>query len=243
MRACPLSLYGRDTYRQQAITDPDCRITLVTGVHADGCQNRGTIFSMSYFYNQVSTVYPTGGSSSLRPGCSAYLQRSSLRGSAFAQRGYSVRPQGRRVFSSRRRGVDLRPGELLYWPAHPANPPFATNIMTQTTSMISVLVSFSAPWSAGSITTNSFSTDYSVLPATRAVFSSGLSTSPGCPQFHPSYDDAVDRQHNWQHQFGHGWQLQRDYIGNKTTRWAHRLARRFISPEIGFKRNKALASF
>jgi len=92
------------------------------------------------------------------------------------------------------------------------NPPFATAISETQTSSTGP-ISFSAPWSVGSITANPFPQPAVPTPAQAQFFAqSQYIFMPD--QFKPSY--TIQWTLSVQHQFAHGWQAQVDYIGNRT---------------------------
>jgi hypothetical protein len=92
------------------------------------------------------------------------------------------------------------------------NPPFSTAISQLQTSS-SGPISFSSPWSAGSITSNPFPLAQIPTPATAQFFAqSQYIVLP--PQFHPSYSEQWTA--SVQHEFSQGWQLQLQYIGSHT---------------------------
>ncbi len=92
------------------------------------------------------------------------------------------------------------------------NPPFATAISNVPTAASGPL-SFSAPWSAGTVTKNPFPQPAVPTPAEAQFYPQSLYIFM-VPHFHPAY--TVQWTLSVQHQFGHGWQLQLDYIGNTT---------------------------
>ena len=92
------------------------------------------------------------------------------------------------------------------------NPPFATAISELQTST-SGPISFSAPWSVGSITTNPFPQPIVPTPAQAQFFpQSQYIVMPS--QFLAAY--TMQWTMSLQHDFAHGWQAQLDYIGNTT---------------------------
>ncbi len=90
------------------------------------------------------------------------------------------------------------------------NPPFSASF---TTIPVSGPLSFTAPWSNGSITTNPF--PQPTVPAHDATFPKGAQYIILTPHYHPplmtQYTASV------QHEFGRGWQWQIDYVGNRTS--------------------------
>jgi hypothetical protein len=211
------SLYGQDTYHATK------QLTLIAGLRwspeymPTDVKNRGTIFSMSAFLaNQVSTVYPNAPAGTLYygdPGVPrAFTKSSPWQFSPNVGIAYDLKGDGKTVV---RGGAELIYDQVNFFTGQRTqqHPPFATNI-TQTQTTTSGPISFSAPWSAGSITTNPFPQPIIPTPATAQFFAqSQYIVMP--TQFHPSY--TMQWTASIQHQFGHGWQLQVDYIGNKTT--------------------------
>jgi len=110
--------------------------------------------------------------------------------------------------------VELAYDQVNYYTAqrNQQNPPFATAISQQQTTT-SGPISFSSPWSAGSITTNPFPQPQIPTPAVAQFFAqSQYIVLP--TQFRPSYTEQWTA--SVQHEFGQGWQLQVDYIGSHT---------------------------
>lgn len=92
------------------------------------------------------------------------------------------------------------------------NPPFATAISQLQTSA-SGPISFSSPWSAGTLTSSPFPQPFLPTPAQAQFFpQSQYIVMP--PQFHPSYTEQWTA--SIQRQFGAGWQFQIQYIGSHT---------------------------
>ena len=211
------SLYGQDTYHATK------QLTLIAGIRwspefmPTDVKNRGTVFSMSAFLaNQVSTVYPNAPAGTFffgDPGVPrGFTRNSPWQFSPNIGVAYDLTGAGKTVI---RAGAELIYDEVNFFTGQRTqqNPPFATAI-TQTQTSTSGPISFSAPWSAGTITTNPFPQPIVPTPATAQFFAQSqyiiLPT-----QFHPSY--TTQWTASVQHQFSHGWQLQVDYVGNKTT--------------------------
>jgi hypothetical protein len=77
----------------------------------------------------------------------------------------------------------------------------------------SVPVPFAAPWSVGTITTSPFPQPQIPTPA-QALFFPQSQFIVTVPQFKPAY--SFQWTASIQREFGHGWQVQIDYIGNAT---------------------------
>jgi hypothetical protein len=101
--------------------------------------------------------------------------------------------------------------QLLYQPAQPAEPALCHgHHQTQTSSSGPVL--FSAPWSVGSITTSPFPQPQIPNPSQAPVLRA-VAVHRHAQHFKPAY--TIQWTLSVQHQFGHGWQAQLDYIGNR----------------------------
>jgi hypothetical protein len=211
------SLYAQDTFHATK------RLTMVAGVRWSpefmpvDYYNRGTIFSMSGFLaNQISTVYPNAPAGTFfygDPGVTRQFTRNSpWQFSPNVGMAYDVDGKGKTVL---RGGAELIYDEVNFFTGQRTNqnPPFATAI-SQTQTATSGPLSFSSPWSNGSITGDPFPQPVVPTPS-EAVFYPQSQYIVLPPQFKPSY--TMQWTASVQHQFGHGWQLQLDYIGNKTT--------------------------
>jgi hypothetical protein len=211
------SLYFQDTYH------PTSRLTVVAGIRWSpeympvDYFNRGTVFNYNAFLaNTVSSIYPNAPAGTFfygdkgvpRPFTnSSPWQFSPNFGLAFDPNG-----DGKWVI---RTGAELIYDEVNFFTGQRTqqNPPFATAI-SQIQTSTSGPISFSAPWSAGSITTSPFPQPAVPNPAQAQFFAqSQYIVLP--TQFKPSY--TMQWTASVQHQFPHGWQLQLDYVGNKTT--------------------------
>ena len=179
--------------------------------------NRGTIFNMAAFLaNKTSSIYPNAPAGTFFYG-DAGVSRQFTKNSPwqFAPNlgiAYDVGGDGKTVI---RAGVSFLYDEVNYYSAQRTqqNPPFATAIkQTQTTT--SGPLSFSAPWTKGSLLTNPYPQPAIPTPATAQFFAqSQYIVSP--TQYHPA--DTTQYTMSIQYQFAHGWQAQVDYIGNKTS--------------------------
>jgi len=210
------SLYIQDTYH------PISRLTLVGGLRwgpnimPHDYFNRGVEFNMADFLaNTVSTIYPNAPAGILYygdPGVSRQFTKNSIW--QFSPNfGISFDPSGTGK-TVVRLGTALMYDNPNFFTAqrNQQNPPFATAISNTQTST-SGPVSFSAPWSVGSITTNPFPQPVVPTPAQAQFFAqSQYIVMP--PQFHPAY--TIQWTLSLQHQFGRGWQMQLDYLGNAT---------------------------
>jgi len=209
-------LYVQDTYHATK------NLTLVAGLRWSpeflpvDTKNRGTIFDMSAFLaNKVSTVYPNAPAGTFfygDPGVSRQFSKSSP-WQFSPNLGVSWDPFGNNK-TVIRAGAELAYDMVNFFTSqrNQQNPPFATAIK-QTLTSSSGPINFSAPWSAGTVTTNPFPQPAIPTPATAQFFpQSQYIVMP--PQFHPSYTEQWTA--SVQHQFPRGWQLQVDYIGSHT---------------------------
>ena len=217
LRAPIPSLYAQDTYHATK------QLTLIAGIRwspeyaPTDVKNRGTVFNYAAFLaNQVSSVYPNAPAGTFFYGDTgvpkAFTQNSLAQFSPNVGVAYDIDGKGRTVV---RAGAELIYDEVNFFTGQRTqqNPPFATAI-SQTQTATSGPISFSNPWSAGSITTNPFPQPIIPTPATAQFFpQSQYIVLP--TRFHPSY--TTQWTLSVQHQFSHGWELQVDYIGNKTT--------------------------
>jgi hypothetical protein len=178
--------------------------------------NRGLEFNMADFLsNTVSSVYPNAPAGILYYGDkgvtkqftkNSYLQFSPNVGASFDPDG-----NGKTVF---RVGGALMFDNPNFFTGqrNQQNPPFATAISETQTSSTGP-VSFSAPWSVGSITTSPFPQPSVPTPSQALYFAqSQYIVLPA--QFHAAY--TIQWTLSVQHEFKGGWQAQVDYIGNTT---------------------------
>jgi hypothetical protein len=225
LRAPIPSLYIQDTFHAST------RLTLVAGLRWDpefmpvDVFNRGSIFSMSAFLaNQVSTVYPNAPAGSLYygdPGVPRAFTKNSL-GQFDPNFGltYDVFGKGKTVV---RAGAEYIYDEPNFFTGQRVqqNPPFATSISQASGGY----VPFGAPWSvpaslttSSTINTNPFPTvaSFTEKPtAATAVFTPNLQYIVLPPRFHPAA--TMQWTASIQQALPRGWQLQIDYIGNKSS--------------------------
>jgi hypothetical protein len=210
------SVYAQDTYHATQ------RLTLVAGLRWSpnfmpyDYFHRGVVFNNAAFLaNQVSSVYPNAPAGAFYygdPGVSkTFTKNTPWQFSPNFGVSFDPTGSGKTVI---RAGVELAFDQANWYTSqrNQQNPPFATAIK-QTQTSTSAPISFSSPWSAGTITTNPFPQPQIPTPAIAQFFpQSQFIVLP--PQFHPSYTE------QWtvsvQRQFGQGWQLQVDYIGSHT---------------------------
>ncbi|MGA8730822.1 MAG: carboxypeptidase regulatory-like domain-containing protein, partial [Terracidiphilus sp.] len=210
------SLYFQDTYHATK------RLTLVAGLRWGpnfmpvDYFNRGSVFNMADFLsNTVSTVYPNAPAGILFYGDKGvprgFTQSSPWQFSPNVGASFDPSGNGKTVV---RVGAQLAYDQPNFFTGQRVqqNPPFATAISNLQTSSSGPL-SFSAPWSVGSITTSPFPQPSVPTPAQAQFFpQSQYIVMP--EQFHASY--TMQWTLSAQHEFGHGWQAQLDYIGNTT---------------------------
>ncbi|HUV68686.1 MAG TPA: carboxypeptidase regulatory-like domain-containing protein [Terracidiphilus sp.] len=210
------NLYAQDTYHASS------RLTLTGGlrwgpnVMPHDYFNRGLEFNMANFLsNTASKVYPNAPAGIMYygdPGVTkqftknSYLQFSPNFGASFDPGGNGktvLRVGGALMFDNPNFFTGQR---------NQQNPPFATAI-SQTQTSSTGPISFTSPWSVGSITTSPFPQPAVPTPAQAQFFAqSQYIVLPA--QFHAAY--TIQWTMSVQHQFGHGWQAQLDYIGNTT---------------------------
>jgi Carboxypeptidase regulatory-like domain len=210
------SLYVEDTYHANT------RLTVTAGLRWNpnlmpvDYFNRGLQFNMADFLsNTSSTVFPTAPAGILYYGDKG-VTRQFTKNSPWQfspNMGVTFDPTGtgKNVI---RLGGALAYDNPNFFTAqrNQQNPPFATSISNTQTSGSGPL-SFSAPWSVGAITTSPFPQP-SVPTAAEAQFFPQSQYIFVVPQFHAAY--TIQWTLSVQHQFGHGWQAQLDYIGNAT---------------------------
>jgi hypothetical protein len=210
------SLYVQDTYHISP------RTTLVAGVRWGpnfmpvDYFNRGTIFNMANFLsNTVSSVYPNAPAGTLFYGdkgvARAFTRNSPWQFSPNIGGSWDPFGNGKTVI---RAGAELAYDKPNFFTGQRTqqNPPFATAISNLQTSG-SAPLSFSAPWSVGSITTSPFPQPIIPTPSIAAFYpQSQYIVLPS--QFHAAY--TIQWTLSVQHEFPRGWQGQVDYIGNRT---------------------------
>lgn len=210
------SLYVQDAFHATP------RLTLVGGLRWGpnfmpvDYFNRGAVFNQSDFLNGVvSSVYPNAPAGILFYGDKGvprgFTQNSPWQFSPNAAISWDPFGNGKTVI---RAGGELAYDKPNFFTGQRAqqNPPFATAISNTQTSG-SAPLSFGSPWSVGQFTSSPF--PQPVIP------------TPSQAQFFAQSQYIVLPEHflsaytiQWtlsvQHQFGHGWQGQVDYIGNRT---------------------------
>lgn len=211
------SLYAQDTFHATK------QLTIVAGLRWSpeflpvDFFNRGTIFDMDAFMaNRVSGIYPNAPAGTFfygDPGVPRQFTRNSPW--QFAPNlgmAYDLTGSGKTVL---RAGIGFVYDQVNYFTGQriQQNPPFATAI-SQVQTSTSGPISFAAPWSKGAITQNPYPQPTVPTPALALFYpQSQYIVLP--KQFHPS--STTQWTASIQHDFGHGWQLQVDYIGNKTS--------------------------
>ncbi|QMV18759.1 carboxypeptidase regulatory-like domain-containing protein [Granulicella sp. 5B5] len=217
LRAPIPSLYAQDTWHATK------RLTAVAGIRwapeyfPVDYFGRGSEFNMNAFVaNQFSTVYPTAPAGSFYYGdtgvAKSLAHNTPWQFSPNVGFSYDLKGDGRTVV---RGGAELIYDEVNFFTGQRTqqNPPFATAI-TQTQTATSGPIPFSAPWSVGAVTSNPFPLPF--LPTgSQAIFFSQSQFVVISPQFKAPY--TMQWTASVQHQFPHGWEMQLDYIGNKTT--------------------------
>ena len=210
------SLYAQDTFHATK------RLTLVAGLRWGpnlmpvDYFNRGSVFNKADFVsNTVSTVYPNAPAGILFYGDKgvprAFTKNSPWQFSPNVGVSFDPTGDGKTVI---RAGAELAYDKPNFFTGQRTqqNPPFATAISNLQTSSSGPL-SFSAPWSVGSITTNPFPQPIIPTPAQAQFYpQSQYIVMPD--QFHAAY--TFQWTLSAQHDFSHGWQAQVDYIGNTT---------------------------
>ncbi|RXH58577.1 carboxypeptidase-like regulatory domain-containing protein [Granulicella sibirica] len=179
--------------------------------------NRGTIFDLaSFIAGKTSSVYPSAPAGTFYygdPGVSRqFTQNSPWQFTPNLGLAYDLTGDGKTVV---RAGATYIYDEVNYFTGqrNQQNPPFATDIKQQPTAN-SGPISFTNPWSAGTSTSNPFPQPAIPMPASAQFFAqSQYIVLP--VKYHPSA--TMQWTASVQHGFSHGWQLQVDYVGNKTS--------------------------
>lgn len=217
LRGAIPSLYGQDTFHATK------RLTLVAGLRWGpnfmpvDYFNRGSVFNMANFLaNKVSSVYPNAPAGVMfygDPGVPrGFTANSPWQFSPNIGGSFDPFGDGKTVI---RAGAELAYDKPNFFTGQRTqqNPPFATAISETQTSSTGP-ISFSAPWSVGSITTSPFPQPQIPTPSQAQFFAqSQYIVMP--TQFKAAY--TVQWTLSVQHTFAGGWQAQVDYIGNKTT--------------------------
>jgi hypothetical protein len=175
---------------------------------------RGSQFDMDAFLsNRKSTVYPNAPAGSMFYGDrgvpkaftnGSQWQFSPRLGATYDPAGNGkmvLRVGGAMVYDT----VDFFMGQNMN-----VNPPFSESISN---NPLNAALNFDSPWSTGTVTTNPFPAP--VKPSASIVFQPGSQYIVLPKQYHPpvmlQYTASVQRE------FGHGWQFQLDYVGNRTS--------------------------
>jgi hypothetical protein len=217
------SLYVQDTFHVNQ------QLTIVAGVrwvpefYPHDFFNRGTTFDFAAFMaNKVSGVYPNAPAGTFffgDPGISnKFTKDTPWEFSPNIGLSFDPTGTGKTVF---RVGFEVAYDEVNFFNAqrNEQNPPYATASNPNTTGQLC----FSQPWllggtgvgcaRVGGADTSPYPTPQIPTPAT-AIFPAQSQYIVMTPQFHPS--STVQWTASVQHDFPHGWQLQLDYIGNRT---------------------------
>ncbi|MHB8887472.1 MAG: TonB-dependent receptor [Acidobacteriaceae bacterium] len=212
LRAPIPSLYAQDTYHATQRLVLTGGIRWVPEFEPVDVFNRGSVFSMSNFMsNTLSSVYPTAPAGILFYGDTgvprAFTKNSLKQFSPNFGATYDPTGTGNTVF---RGGWALVYDQPNFFTAQRVNqnPPFAT---ATTNTAVGVPLSFTNPYSNGTITSNPYPQPQRPTAAS-AVFPNGSNYVSLPEQFRPSY--TVQWTTSMQHQFGHGWQFEMQYIGN-----------------------------
>ena len=213
LRAPVPSLYIMDTYHATN------KLVLTGGLRWDpeffptDYFGRGSTFSMSGFLNNAhSAVYPNAPAGSLfygDPGVPKALTKGApWRFSPRLGATFDASGDGKTVF---RVGAALVEDmvNLFMGQNMNVNPPFSQSVENQN---VNAPLSFSSPWSTGTVTTNPFPVP--LKPSSSTVFQQGSQYIVLPKQYQPP--QMLQYTASMQHEFGRGWQFQIDYIGNRT---------------------------
>jgi hypothetical protein len=191
LRAPIPSLYGQDTFHATK------QLTLIAGLRwgpefmPHDTLNRGTTFSMAAFLaNQVSAIFPNAPAGTFFYGDKGvsrqFTQNSPWQFSPNVGLSYDPFGTGKTVI---RAGAELIYDQVNFFTGQRTNqnPPFATAI-SQTQTSTSGPISFSSPWSVGSITTSPFPQPIIPTPSQAQFFaqSSTLCCPPSSIRLTPS---------------------------------------------------------
>jgi hypothetical protein len=210
------SLYVQDTYHATP------RLTLVGGlrygpnVMPHDYFNRGVVFNQADFLaNKTSSVYPNAPAGALYygdPGVTRQFTKNSY-GQFSPNVGVSFDPMGNGKTVIRAGGALMFDNPNFFTAQrNQQNPPFATAV-TQTQVTGGPPISFSNPWANGSFTTSPFPQPAVPTPS-QALFPHQSQFIVMPQQFKPAY--TIQWTLSIQQEFGHGWQVMLDYIGNTT---------------------------
>ncbi|HWB33363.1 MAG TPA: carboxypeptidase regulatory-like domain-containing protein [Acidobacteriaceae bacterium] len=214
MRAPIPSLYIQDTYHATR------RLVITAGLRWSAqftphdYFGRGSSFSLDAFKaNQHSTRFPNAPAGSFfygDPGIPQNFTKNYVW--QFTPRlGVTFDPvgDGKTVF---RAGAGLVYDETNFFASTETtqNPPFATLVTNTATT---APISFSDPWTGGTSPGNPFPQPF--VPPSTQQFQTGLQFITYPLEFPTPY--VMQWTASMQHQMSHGWQMQLQYIGNKTT--------------------------
>ena len=214
MRAPIPSLYIQDTYHATTRLNISAGVRWSAQFTPNDYFGRGSTFDLNAFKaNQHSTRFPNAPAGSFFYGDTGvpknftknYLWQFSPRlGVTFDPKG-----DGKTVF---RAGASLVYDETNFFASTETtqNPPFATLV---TNSATTAPINFSNPWVGGTAPGNPF--PQSFIPPTNQSFSTGTQYITYPREFPTPY--VIQWTASMQHQLPRGWQMQLDYIGNKTT--------------------------
>ena len=221
------SLYLQDTYHVTQRMTVTAGVRWVPEYEPVDYFNRGAVFNQADFNaNKVSTVFPgapAGVSFYGDPGVSRqFMQNRPLQFSP--NLGFTIDPtgSGKTVF---RAGGELAYDEPNFFTAQRVNqnPPFATATQADP---VGGPIPFSNPYSAhSSIPVNPYPMPFK--PSSSTAFPAAAQYITVQPSFRPSY--TMQWTASVQQEFGRGWQLEMDYIGNRSNHVALGLP---ISPAI-----------
>ena len=213
LRAPIPSLYIMDTFH---VTK---KLVLTGGVRWDpqyfptDVFGRGSVFNMSAFLNNtVSAVYPYAAPGSLYygdPGVPKAFTKSSIwQFSPRVGATYDPSANGKTVF---RVGAALVYDSVDFFMGQNMNenPPFSESVENLP---VNAPLNFSSPWSNGTITTNPF--PLPAKPTANTVVAQGSQYIELPTQYQPPV--MLQYTASIQQEFGHGWQFQVDYVGNRT---------------------------
>ncbi len=217
------SLYVQDTYHATK------RLTLVAGIRWSpqfmpvDYFNRGSTFSMvDFIAGKISSKYPTAPAGSSFYGDTGvsrqFTKNSPMQFSPNVGLTFDPIGNGKTVI---RAGAELIYDEVNFFTGQRVtqNPPFATASSPSTSGQIC----YSNPWLVGGTGvgcsqvggTNVSPYPQPLIPTpSSAVFPAQGQFIAFGTQYHPSY--TIQYTASIQHEFGRGWQVQLDYIGNGT---------------------------
>jgi hypothetical protein len=210
------SLYAQDTFHASS------HLTLVGGlrwgpnVMPHDYFNRGVVFNQANFIaNKSSSIYPNAPAGAMYygdPGVTPQFTKNSYwQFSPNVGASYDPTGNGKTVI---RAGAALMYDNPNFFTAqrNQQNPPFATAV-NQTQASGGPPISFSNPWANGAFTTSPFPQPAIPTPS-QALFFAQSQYIVTVPQFKPAY--TIQWTLSVQQEFGRGWQVMLDYIGNTT---------------------------